>query len=400
MNYENPTWLRIGMHGEFRGIDFRLIGRVVMGVRIDGETYYWNEFNLQARDGTAATLVFEGDGDGGGEWRLFSLFEPEYPMTAMDAATKNVGDALNLDGTDVRVTLVQSSHVYYVEGEAPAGAAIGSTANYFNAEAGDIMQVVSWTGDEVEYYNGSTLPPAAVEHAFKVSPVVRPKAFGGFSGNTYLNPTNDNSTLKSMLQVGLVLIFFIFLFCIATDSFSRTHESGPVRRIPAGPPPLPVGASGVWQDKKLSITTHFVMEIDRVDAIYGRNEYLLSDDLGKQFLLVCDNAPGFKSWTLFHQIDPLIPPTLPEAAGQKVGEVVNVNGVVATVTDLFESTVQTVEKIGFSNWHTGDATYNYLARSQYETVLVRWNKSRLTCYEGKTVPARAFADAFTSTNKP
>ena len=31
---------------------------------------------------------------------------------------------------------------------------MGDVAEYFNAEAGRIMQVVSWTGEEVEYYNG------------------------------------------------------------------------------------------------------------------------------------------------------------------------------------------------------------------------------------------------------
>ena len=146
MNFANPTRLRIGMHANFGGRDYRLIGRVVMGVTDDGETYYWNEFNLEARDGSCADLVYE-ETERGGEWRLFTMFEPEYPMTATDAATKRVGDSLNLTGTDVRVTLRDTSRVYHIESKAPEGVEVGDVANYFNAEAGDVMQVVSWPGE-------------------------------------------------------------------------------------------------------------------------------------------------------------------------------------------------------------------------------------------------------------
>ena len=38
MSFANPTRLRIGMHANFGGKDYRLVGRVVMGVTDDGET--------------------------------------------------------------------------------------------------------------------------------------------------------------------------------------------------------------------------------------------------------------------------------------------------------------------------------------------------------------------------
>ena len=69
-------------------------------------------------------------------------------MTAADAATKRVGDRLNLTGEDVRVTLRSTSRVYHIEGQAPEGVEVGDVANYFNAQAGNDMQVVSWTGDD------------------------------------------------------------------------------------------------------------------------------------------------------------------------------------------------------------------------------------------------------------
>src|SRR6266542_787165 len=110
MSLANPTQLRIGAIGNLEGVDYRVVGRVVMSVTEDGETYYWDEFNLGTGFGQNATLVYE-ETEPGGEWRLFTMFEPEYPITAEDAATKRVGDPLNLDGTDVHVTLVDKSRV-------------------------------------------------------------------------------------------------------------------------------------------------------------------------------------------------------------------------------------------------------------------------------------------------
>ncbi len=149
MSFENSTRLRIGMNGSFNGRAYRIVGWSVLGESEDGDIYYWNEFNLETESGAHATLVYEAT-DHGVQWRIFTLFDPEYPMTAEDAATKRVGDRLNLTGDGVRVTFRSESQVYYVEGKPPEGEEVGTTAEYFNAEASGIMQVVSWTGNDVE----------------------------------------------------------------------------------------------------------------------------------------------------------------------------------------------------------------------------------------------------------
>ncbi len=82
-----------------------------MGVEVDGEIYYWSEFNLQTAAGEEATLVYE-ETERGGEWRLFTMFEPEYPMTAADAGDETGRRTTSTsNGADVRVTLVDSSRV-------------------------------------------------------------------------------------------------------------------------------------------------------------------------------------------------------------------------------------------------------------------------------------------------
>ena len=151
MSFANPTPLRIGMTGTLAGKTYRVAGRVVMGMEDAGETYYWNEFNLVTDEGESVTLVHE-QTESGVEWKLFTMFEPEYPMTATDAATKRVADRLNLEETDLLVTLVDESRVYHIEGEAPEGVEVGDVAHYFNAEGGNRMLVVSWTGEEVEFF--------------------------------------------------------------------------------------------------------------------------------------------------------------------------------------------------------------------------------------------------------
>ena len=78
------------------------MGRVVLGEQEEGETYYWNEFNLESDAGEVATLVYE-ETERGGEWRLFHLFDPQSPITAADAATERPGDALDLEGMQMFV---------------------------------------------------------------------------------------------------------------------------------------------------------------------------------------------------------------------------------------------------------------------------------------------------------
>ena len=54
MSFANPTPLRIGATGTLNGWRVRVAGRVVLGVRDGGETYYWNEYNLVDDQGEIA----------------------------------------------------------------------------------------------------------------------------------------------------------------------------------------------------------------------------------------------------------------------------------------------------------------------------------------------------------
>ena len=185
MSFNNPTKIRIGMEGAFFGKRYRVIGRSVLGIVDAGAIYYWNEFNLETSGGNYATLVFEETGCGG-KWRFFEMFDPREPMTSEEARSKGIGDAVNLDGSTATITRVDRSRVYAVEGKVPEGVVVGQHANYFNAGGGDKMIVVSWTGDEVEFYSGTTIASAVVAFAFNLDGLAR-MAFALTGGRSFLN---------------------------------------------------------------------------------------------------------------------------------------------------------------------------------------------------------------------
>jgi len=394
MSFENPTRLCIGMHGNFGGKDYRLVGRAVLGETEGGETYYWNEFNLETNSGEEATLVYE-ETERGGEWRLFTMFEPEYPLTAADAATKRVGDPINLTGDDVRITLRSASRVYRIEGEAPEGVEVGDVANYFNAEAGDLMQVVSWTGDEVEFYNGVNLARGVVNSAFNLPP--EPAGYGGkiFSGLSGSGSGNYDSGVKFALKAVAVLFIFFIIFG-RNLSCSTDYETAPVQRIAVGTPPLAVGAIGKWGDKNYRITAHAIVEIAAVGLIYERHEYLLADDYGMNALLVCGGKPGADDWIFLEPLLPLVSPTAKQAAAKKVGEPVELDGFTGTVSEIFRTTIEQTDGDGLAGFKSGTVFYGLTGAGEYQTLLARWNSDGITYFRGRSLPAKKLTAAFTA----
>jgi hypothetical protein len=388
--YANPTPLRIGATANFAGKNYRVAGRVVMGVVDDGETYYWNEFNLESDDGSCLDLVYE-ETERGGEWRLFTMFEPDAPMTAADAATKRVGDHLNLDGVDVHVTLVDTSRIYYIEGKAPEGEEVGDVAHYFNAVSGDIMDVVSWTGEDVEYYHGKNLSSRDIENAFNIRLPVQPFQDIDTSWNKY----SDGEQTNWSRHAGLFIVIIIFLFVFASRDMSCSSTvRNPLKRIAATTPPLTVGVTGRWNDKNYRVTAHAVVEIAQVNLFYERNEYQLTDDEGTVALLVCGEGPDAKDWEWFTELDPwprIAPNT---AAAQKLGDLVHVDVITATVDQLFRSTINQIDGSGTNDWQNGHVLYGYQATFPNGLLLARWDPMIISIHKGTLVPAKEIKAAF------
>jgi hypothetical protein len=395
MSFANPTPISIGMTGSFDDRQYRVAGRVVMGMDGGGEIYYWNEFNLVSDGGESATLVFE-ETERGGEWRLFTLFEPEFPMTAEDAATKRVNDQLNLDGLDVRVTLVDETRVYHIEGEAPEGVEVGDVAHYFNAETGNRMVVVSWTGAEVEYYRGVTVSAGMIASVFNLRSGEL-SSLSQLSGSSFLTSglSGDGANLSPGAFVKLAGVVLLFAIIFASYVSCRSgHTRATAAKIPAPVAPLTLGSAGTLDGKNYRIQGHTVVEIAQVSRLYDRHEYHLFDDEGKRALLIYGLKPGDKGWFLFTPLTPLEPLTPARAAALRVGESVNVDGFVAPVAELFQSVLRQTEGAELPELKNGTIFFNFSTQASATPLLVRWNNQGIKFYRGSLVAAKDVTTAF------
>jgi Domain of unknown function (DUF4178) len=383
MSFTNPTPLRIGMVGTLFGKRFRVAGRVVLGMEQAGRVYYWDEFNLENVDGEPATLVFEAN-NSGANWRLFTLFQPECPITAEDAASKRLGDPLNLDGTDVHVTLLAKSRIYHIEGQGPEGEAVGEEANYFNAENGPKMVVVSWTGDEVECYRGVELSSATVKLAFNLS--------GPMPENSarFLDSTGFGRR-RAKVIVGVLLAVLILLGFMAYK-IDRGQQT--VLKMSAPAMPLKLGSSGTLEAKTYRILGHSLVEIAQVGLRYQQHEFYLFDQEGSAALLICGFRPGTKEWFLFSPLQPAPSLTAQETAAKRAGESVNLDEQNVQVLQLFRSSILHTASAELMALGKAAVFYGFNGVSGRRLFLVRWNDGGIAFYQGKALKSKEVANAF------
>jgi len=383
VSYSNPTPIRIGMTGKISGKQYRVVGRVVLGEEEAGETYYWNEFNLESDGGEVATLVYE-ETERGGEWRLFEMFEPQQPMTAADAATKRADDPVNLEGMQMFVRLVSKSRVYHIEGKAPEGVEVGDEAHYFNAVSGNNMIVVSWTGEEVEFYKGLDLSQTTVSSAFNVRLVDFSGLFPAPGGR------RRSGLVRGLVGALVVVIFAVFGF----RSFTSSRRPPAIVRAGAPASPLAVGKTGQLGGTRFQVQSHLLVEVAMVGWKFDRHEYILSDDEGTKTLLIRGSKPGAGDWWLFRPLQLQTPLSPSQAAAVRWGQAVNLDGMAAKVSELFQSTIRQVESPEASDLNTGDVFFGFTGRTQNAQLLVRWNASYVNFFQGRALSGKDVVAAF------
>jgi hypothetical protein len=380
MNNSNPTALKIGATGMLDGRRYTVAGRTVLSVLVDGETYYWNEFNLVDSSDKVLTLVYE-DTEDGSEWKLFKLFEPLRPMSATEAAAKRTGDWVNFSEVKARVTLVDRSRIVFVEGRVPEGVAIGVKADYFNAENGDRMIVVSWSGEEMEYYEGGATSARRIEAAFGL-----PRAEGERHSFFGMGGGNGVSTRLVITVVATAIALVGFLgHSTQRNSGSRFALPVPQKRM-APALPLPVGAVGMLGGKNFRVTAHALMEVSRLGDRFDGHEYVLTTPTDDHALLV--EALQGKSTDWYLLTPSVTPPDLTpfQAASFRQGRSAIIGGRSMQVTQLFQ--LKVVSKEGDDSvlpWPAGMA-YGFLAKSDSVDVdgsqwlLVRWTETGIESY--------------------
>ena len=378
MSNTNPTDLQIGATGMLDGHRYTVRGRVVLSVEQDEETYYWNEYHLADGAGAAVTLVFEIE-ENGPAWKLFRLFEPAQPMTAAQAATKRVGEIVQFGGQQAKVTLVNRSRVEFVAGQAPEGVEVGDVADYFNAEVGERMIVVSWSGDEVEFYDGAPVAARRVEAAFHL-----PKDSG------HPKPSLLSTLLGSGDSSGHT---FVWVVLVALVWFGVSVYEGSADDSPPPPPPrqaapvlrLPTGTHGRLAGHTYAITGHALVEVARIGKVFERHEYALADEKGGEALLIHCLGGRLEEWCLLTAREHAIGFTPYDAATFRQGWIVDLAGRKAKVDQLMQ--IRVLAQDGTAPaifWPTG-LEDGFTAEATGEILHVRWTESRLQIYGGQPV---------------
>lgn len=403
MSTANPTPVRVGMTGSFGGKNYSIIARIVMGMEDQGETYYWNEFYLSDGSDRIAMLVCE-EVYGAQQWRLFTEFTPTTPLTAREAGMKRVGDRVNLDGVSAEVTVVDETRVYHIEGKAPDWVTVGDVAQYFNAEAGGKMWVVSWSGDEVEYYRGMQLYPGLVaqalglpESSFQVA-TGSSRVSSGSSGSYRSSSGGSYAGLVGVLLSTLVGGFFLLRSCNTGPRYtvthgppsqpsSASHYSSPpvVQPQPAPPPPLTVGTNIVLDGLGYQVLAHRVTGFSKVNAQWNAHHYLVVDDTGQTNVLTVRALSRGTNWQLLKPMAVTNAPTPLVAGAMRVGDKVTLEDFQGTVSDLLLSREVSRNGPAIAGFATNGLTYHYLATGSNGTLLASWNGEGVRFHRGQTV---------------
>lgn len=390
MSKANPTSLRLGMQAMLDGRRFTVKGRVVLSMEADdGETYYWNEFNLVDTNGAAATLVFE-ETEKGPTWKWFVMFEPRVPLTASEAATKRRGDTVNFEGRPVHITLVDETRVEHIEGEAPEGVEVGDRANYFNADAGDRVLVASWTGEEIEFYQGRDLPNGRVETAFNLPRSQSSSA--GYRSDWSSSGGESSQNWQAYLKYAIYAVVAAVFFFVHVDW--QDEPPPPPYRAPEPPPkqaakasPLKVGAQGQLAGHRYTISGHALLEVARVGKRFDRHEYVLREDDGTTVLLVNSLGGEEAEW---HVLSPVAaPPSFGayDAAALRQGRSAMLGIQMVQVTQLFMGRVRSVDGLVTSDWWPQELHYGLIARQADKWLVARWTEGKFQLYEGRMLPA-------------
>jgi hypothetical protein len=181
-------------------------------------------------------------------------------------------------------------------------------------------------------------------------------------------------------------IAFVFFAVIANSRPMRRPAA--VRKFGAPASPLGVADTLTLSGTKYRIDSHALVEMDEMGVRSQWQEYGLKDDAGQGELLIRGIKPGENDWTLFAPLTPVEPLTPLQAARVTVGQVVNVDGVIAAATRLFRTKVLQDEwddVSGQSMSKIGEVRYGFIGRQNSRLLLVRWSANEITFYKGDPV---------------
>jgi hypothetical protein len=309
-------------------------------------------------------------------------------MTAAEASARRVGDTVTLDGNPARITLVDQSRVYHIEGVAPEGVEVGDVANYFNVDTGTRMLVVSWTGNDIEFYEGLDAPAESVADAFNLPRETTPGSAGFVAAAAPAAGSGMSGRPRAVVRFVLAIFGAASLFsiysCFSGPRISvRGFDPSPKQAAPALR--LPTGVQGAFAQHTYVVDAHALVEIARVAGRHDRREYQLRDEADRAAVLVNGLSGGSKEWHLF------TPAPVPDgftpfdAAMKRKGAPVNIDGRTFPITDLFQATVSPAD-LDAGQADAGSVQYGFVARDADAWLIGRWTETEIQFLLGKAVP--------------
>jgi hypothetical protein len=290
-----------------------------------------------------------------------------------------VGDTVNLDGTPTKVTLVDESRVYHIEGKAPEGVEVGDVAQYFNADTGKRMLVASWSGDEIEFYEGEDAPAELIARAFGFQTTARNLSLS--SGK----PAGMNSKRTAMIVV-VVLFLVIGLAVYFWKSQGRNSSpriSQPARVfVPAPPTKLPIGATGVIGNGTYVINGMATLNIARIRGRQHRHEYYLTRSTGEPYLLVQGLNAAAKEWHLLRLMPQRPAPDPYKLATLRKNAPFEFSAGRAEISELFSAQTLNVEGDAAKFPPAGRMRYGFSGRTGQDVVVARWNETEVQVHAG------------------
>ena len=389
MNFNNPTALRLGASGMLDGHRCRVTGRAVFGVADHGETYYWNEFRLVDEAGNLATLVYE-ETDDRPTWQLFLPFTPARPLPAYEAEAKCVGQTIELEGTLATIKFKGKSFLHFLEGERDDDDHVGDVASYFNAESDHREFVVSWTGAKVECYRGKDLTAARMTEAFGLpmpQPSLSSRLFGG-------NESTRESSPARVFGAIIMILFATFLAFHGGPATGVDAEISPPPKQTVPAPSLALQLPGTLDQDIFTPLGRTDLEIADTERVYGVGEFNLIGGDRHPAILFPDLYVQPHTWLLLRAND--LPGDLTPyiAAEKQAGATVTVAGHVFTITRLLRFKAVGTAGTPDSLLPIGAFEYGFLAHTQDQWLLARWNESDLELFSGHPVPEREILAAF------
>jgi hypothetical protein len=386
MSTSNPTPLQVGASGTLEGHACTVTGRLVMSVEVDGETYYWNEYQLRDDTGATAILVYE-DEESGPAWKLFLPLELQRPFTAREAATKKLGDVVMFDDVRAKVTLVDQSRVHFIEGEAPEDVTVGDVALYFNADADNRMYVASWTGDEIEFYRGRKLRRDQVTTAFKLPTMESGVAsLDNPSGGTSLSQVSA----KTIVTGGVLLVWVSMMFLQNCSPGTRLVE--PPARLAARPLEVAVGRTARIGDREYTVRGHWVEAVSSPAGNFDRHEARLTS--GEESWLLLERPERANSAWLLLAAARLPPGMTPFAlAALPVGAVIKVEGLDYRVSGLQMGRTVSPQGDTSAVVRANADHFAFTARAGEAWLLARWSDKDAELFLGRQVAESAVRPA-------